>query len=137
MTLRKKTAELFDFENKKLSAKCVHGGIIIMIVVTVLSIILESVPSIHVEFFPTFYAIEVLSTVIFSIEYVLRLWSAPENKEYYGYKPRKARLKYVLTPMAIIDLLAILPFLLSLFAVDLRFLRVIRLLRIFRSSLSW
>lgn len=74
---------------------------------------------------------EVFSIITFSIEYMLRLWVS----DFYHpeYPHWKARLKYAISGMAIIDLLAILPFYLPfLIKVDLRALRILRLFRLMR-----
>lgn len=71
---------------------------------------------------------ELVSVAVFTVEYVLRLWSAPEHPRYA--QPVLGRLKYAATPMLLIDLVAILPVYLGFFlALDLRFVRVLRLLR--------
>lgn len=75
--------------------------------------------------------IETVSVIIFSIEYVLRIWTAdllfPDKKVW------KARLKYVFSFLALIDLMAIVPFYLPFFIrVDLRVLRILRIIRLLR-----
>ncbi len=130
--IKQKVADLLDDENKSLPSRIVDGVIIFTIILTVISIILESEPALHKKFTPTFLAIEYFSLTIFSVEYLLRVWSAPRDKKLCYFPPTRARLKYMTSFHAIIDLLAILPVFLSLFAIDLRFLRVIRLLRIFK-----
>ena len=75
--------------------------------------------------------IEIVSVIIFTIEYVLRLWTC-DIKDLQ--KPAViSRLKYVFSFMAIIDLLAILPFYLPMFiSIDLRVLRMLRIIRLLR-----
>lgn len=82
-------------------------------------------------------AIQILDTstsIIFSIEYILRIWTAPLL--YPNKTKLKATLKYIFSLMAIIDLLAILPFYLPIIIPfnlkSLRLLRITRLLRIFK-----
>ena len=76
---------------------------------------------------------EIFSVAVFTVEYGLRLWTCTENPRWRGAGPLVARLRYAATPMAICDLLAVLPFYLAmLVAIDLRFLRVFRLLRILK-----
>lgn len=74
--------------------------------------------------------------VTFSIEYLLRIWTA--DMLYPELSPWRARGKYICSGMAIIDLIAILPFYLPLFVavnpVVLRSLRLVRLLRLFKLS---
>ena len=99
-----------------------------LIIISILSIVLQSYASLAVRYAELFSIIEIITVVIFSVEYLLRIWTAdllhPEAKH--------PRIKYVLSFMAIIGLLAVLPFYLPFFAADLRFLRMVRLLRLFR-----
>lgn len=77
------------------------------------------------------YYIEVVSVIIFTIEYFLRIWTADllyPNKNWFV-----AKIKYIFSFLAIIDLLAILPFYLPfLITIDLRVLRMLRIIRLFR-----
>ena len=76
-----------------------------------------------------FLIIEIVSVIIFSVEYILRLWTA--DLLYPEKKPFIAHIKFFFSP--IVDLLAILPFYIPfLLPIDLRILRLIRLLRLFR-----
>ena len=109
----------------------VDVALIILIAANVVAVIIETVDWVYAAYGPWFEALELFSVVIFTIEYVGRLWVCVEDAEYQEH--RLPRLKYASTPLAIIDLVAILPFYLTLlFAIDLRFLRVLRLLRIFK-----
>lgn len=108
-------------------------GLMVLIILNVAAVILESVGWIQAAAGPWFYRFELLSVVVFSLEYVLRLWSAPELPRYLHLSPARARWRYITSGMAIIDLIAIVPFYLSIFVtLDLRFVRVLRLLRIFK-----
>jgi voltage-gated potassium channel len=74
---------------------------------------------------------DLCSVGIFSVEYVLRLWTCTRNPRFQG--PLAGRLRYIVTPLAVIDLLAVLPFYLPLILpFDLRFVRAVRLVRISR-----
>jgi voltage-gated potassium channel len=105
-----------------------------LILLNFLAVILESVRSIRAEWALEFRAFEIFSVAVFTVEYVARVWSIVDNKWRTEYRhPVKGRLRFMVSPMAIIDLLAVAPFWLSMiFAVDLRFLRVVRLLRILK-----
>lgn len=104
--------------------------IIALILLNVLSMIFASVESINQEFLNAFSYFELVSVIIFTLEYLIRVWTCVENEKYQGNFI--GRLKFVLTAMSIIDLLAILPFYLPLIGIDLRFLRILRLFRVFR-----
>jgi voltage-gated potassium channel len=104
---------------------------VFLILLNVTVVILETVAWIHLEFFWLFAIIDLISVVIFTIEYILRLWVCTLNPAYSH--PIKGRLRFMVTPFAIVDLLAILPFYLPfIIPVDLRFLRILRLFRILR-----
>lgn len=111
--------------------KFINIFIIVLILLNVIAVMLETVPAIqepHAEFFRVFDA---LSVTIFTIEYVLRVWSSNHDPQ-FGHSV-KGRLRYMLTPGALIDLVAILPFYFySVFTIDLRVLRILRLLRFLR-----
>ncbi len=104
--------------------------LLVLIVINVLAVILDTVQSLMDQYSAVFWAIEVISVAIFSVEYMARLWVCNLDEQYRG---PTGRIKYVLSPMAIIDLLAILPFYLPLaIPFDLRILRLLRLFRLFR-----
>ncbi len=132
-TRRKQIARMLSVDGNHRFSRPVDTFLIVLILLNVVAIVLESMPALHDRFHPYFFAFEAFSVAIFSIEYVLRIWSCVEFTVYADTHPTKARLQYMRTPLAIIDLIAILPFYLTFFLViDLRFLRVVRLLRIFK-----
>lgn len=104
--------------------------ILSLIILNVLAVILETTDWGELQK-PFFKYFEIVSVAIFSVEYVLRVWSCTENAEYEN--PVKGRIRFALTPFLLIDLAAILPSLLPMFIpIDLRFMRMFRLFRIFR-----
>lgn len=77
--------------------------------------------------------LEVIFVIVFSVEYALRLWTS--ELIYPNLPAWRARLKYAMTPMAIIDLLSVLPFYLPMVGLSvgtLKSLRLVRVLRIFK-----
>ena len=111
----------------------VNVALILLITFNAIGVILESVASLAAAYGPWFDAFETFSVIVFSVEYVLRVWSTVDSGDpRYGH-PVLGRLRHMVTPMALIDLLAILPFYLVFFVdFDLRFLRVLRLFRVFK-----
>ena len=108
-----------------------EGFIIFLICLSVITIILETMQGLSESVLIAIYYIEIFTVLIFTVEYVLRLWTA--DHRYPGLKFGTAQIKYIVSFMAIIDLLAILPFYLPFFiAMDLRVLRMFRLFRLFR-----
>lgn len=128
-TLRQATHRLLDPDQKTdWAARYLDLFLITLIAINVAAVILETVKSIDAQFHTVFWLIEIISITIFTIEYLLRLWSCVEDPKYKDSP--NPRLSYITSPMAVIDLMAILPFYLGVFLkLDLRFLRVVRLLR--------
>ncbi|AUH35469.1 Ion transport protein [Paracoccus tegillarcae] len=112
-------------------AMLVNLGLIVLIVLNVIAVLLESVASLHQQYRAAFNLFEVVSVFVFTVEYLLRIWIAPEA---HPQMPQgQARRNWARSPMAIIDLIAILPSYLAMFVpFDLRLLRVLRVLRIFK-----
>ena len=104
---------------------------ITIILLNVFALWAESIPIIYESRIELFHSFDVFSLMVFSIEYVLRIYVAPEDPQFASSK--NPRFAYFRSPFAIIDLLAILPFYLSAFVeIDLRILRGLRLLRLFK-----
>lgn len=100
-----------------------------LIIVNLLAVMFESIASLQEKYGPFFYWFEVISVIIFTVEYLARVWSADVG----AGKSVKARLKFIFSFLGLIDLLAILPFYLPfIITFDLRFLRIMRLIRLFR-----
>ncbi len=106
---------------------------IILILTNVVAVVLETVEALSEAYGGFFAAFELFSVAVFTVEYLARLWVCVEDAHPSLQHPVFGRLRYMMTWMAMIDLIAILPFYLSvLFTVDLRFMRVFRLLRLLK-----
>lgn len=104
-----------------------------LILLNVVATMLETVASIEERFGGWLHAFDVFSVAVFTLEYAVRVAMCPAHVSGRFRDPIRGRLRYMLTPMAIVDLLAILPFYLGFFTtLDLRFLRVLRLFRVFK-----
>lgn len=104
--------------------------ITLLIVANVAAVMLETVVWIGEPYRSYFAAFDRFSVMVFTVEYVLRLWSCTSDARYAA--PVRGRLRYALRPMSLVDLLAIAPFYLEFLAVDLRIVRTLRLFRLFR-----
>ncbi|MDH3433259.1 MAG: ion transporter [Gammaproteobacteria bacterium] len=123
-------------EDEDLASRIVDTALIVLIAASVLAVILESIPALEKAYGPQLYWFEVFTIAVFSVEYILRVWSCVEAQSDAGSNPFTHRLRFMFTFHAIIDLLAILPFYLLVFGifggVDMRFLRAVRLLRVLK-----
>ena len=102
-----------------------------IILLNIFALWAESIPIIYESRMELFHSFDVFSLMVFTIEYVLRIYVAPEDPQFA--KSKSPRFAYFRSPFALIDLIAILPFYLSAFVqMDLRILRGLRLLRLFK-----
>jgi voltage-gated potassium channel len=105
--------------------------IVTLITTNVLAVMLETEKTFHLRHVNALRKFDLFSVAIFTIEYILRIWVCTSNPRFKG--PLMGRVKYALSPLALIDIMAILPFYLPLIIpFDLRILRAIRLIRLAR-----
>jgi voltage-gated potassium channel len=114
-------------------SRWVNRGLVALIVVNLVAVALQSVPALEARYALAFDAIELVSLVVFTLEYALRLWVAAEHGPHRHLHPVRARLKYALSPAGIVDLIAVLPFWFAfVLPADLRVLLVFRMVRFFK-----
>ena len=99
--------------------------ITISIVIAIIHLTLETEQGLYERYYKVFYFSEIILTVIFSIEYTMRLLA-------YRREEDGRFLSYIFSSAMLIDLLALIPFYLTLIPIDLRYLRIFRLFRIAR-----
>lgn len=131
--MRRRTHEILEIAPEDdLLGRIIDGALLVLILSNLVAVALETMPSLK-GYTPLFNAFEVFSVVIFSAEYLIRLWAAAERAGVQGAGPWKIRLRYVFTPLALVDLLAILPFYIGVaLGLDLRALRIFRIVRILK-----
>jgi voltage-gated potassium channel len=114
-------------------SRVVNAFIVVLIILNAVAFAAETVNPLGVRYHAFFDAFNIFSVVVFSIEYLLRLWSAVEIPMLSRMPRWRARLRFAARPLMLIDLFAVLPFYLyPLFPVDLRVLRVLRLFRLLK-----
>jgi len=107
--------------------------LVALIVVNLVAMTLESVPSLEARYRTLFGLIEIGSLILFSAEYVLRFWVAAEHAPHSHLSPAQARMRFARSFDGLVDLCAVLPFWLALFfSADLRFVLVLRAIRFFK-----
>ena len=137
LKIQKRTSQLLSKGNvADKPSQYVDMILFILIVLNIAAVCLESVKHIGNEYKVAFNAFEFFSVVIFSIEYVLRVWSAPARNDLSDSTNIIKRMKYIFSFTGLIDFLAIIPSILPYFfgGLDLRWLRVLRLLRLLKIS---
>ena len=131
---RAKAYKLLESQsNLNIVAKSINFFLIILIMTNVIATIFESESYYQEQYLFEFALFEFISLSIFCAEYLIRVWCCVEAEEYSQLSHSKARFKYIFTPIALIDLIAILPFIIAMFfSIDLRSLRLIRVLRLLK-----
>jgi voltage-gated potassium channel len=102
----------------------------VLIVLNLISVALNTVPRIVDRYAFQLAAFEIFAVTIITIELAVRLWACTVDPKYSH--PVLGRLRFLIRPITIVDVLSIAPSYVSLFALDLRFLRTFRLVRLLR-----
>jgi voltage-gated potassium channel len=133
---RRRTYDIIEIgRGEDRASRIFDAAIVSLIILNTAAVVAETVPSIHAQYGVWLRGFEVLAVAVFTIEYVLRLWTAVETPFLSRLKPCRARLTFAKSPALIIDLLAILPFYLHhLVPIDLGILRMLRLMRFLKLS---
>lgn len=135
--VRRFVAGIFDRSRKPTTLSyAVNFFLFSLIILNVAAVTLESIASIRTRWQDQLTAFELVSVFIFTVEYLLRIWSAPEHQDLSGETGSQKRKAYIFSFTGVIDLLAILPYLLQLIGLsaDMRMLRVLRLARLLKIS---
>ncbi len=131
--LRKKLYQVLEKQQGGWKEKVINLSLMLLILLNVVAIALESEDEIFQQYEHIFHYFEAFSVLIFSVEYLIRVWVSVESPNPRFQSPVRGRIRYMLTPMALIDLLSILPFFLGMLEIDnLLFLRSLRLVRVFK-----
>ena len=133
MSLRQRAfdiLEVVDPNDRK--TKLFEIFILSLIALNVAALIIQTVQSIYLTAPVVFRYFEALSVTVFSIEYVLRVWCCAESPKFASLGPVRGRIRFIVTPLAIVDLVAILPFYLPFVGTNLLFVRSVRMFRFFR-----
>jgi voltage-gated potassium channel len=130
IALKRRLAEVLEEQVGDRPGRIVGRLIVLLILVNLVAVTLESVPELRARYGMLFSTIEVISLLVFTIEYLARIWVAGEHPAQRHLQTGKARWRYIRSPAGIIDLLAILPFWFAfLLPTDLRVLLMFRIMR--------
>ena len=119
--------------HKDKTARWVNAALMLLVLANILAVIVESEHDIYLRYRLWFDAFEYFSVGIFSVEYLLRIWTAALNPS-LGETPWQRRRGYAFSLYGLVDLIAILPSILAFAmpSIDLRSLRAVRLLRVLK-----
>ena len=134
--IQRRVFEILDGAVLDGASKACEIFIATLVVANVLAIILESMHDLHEAYAAYFHMFDLVSVVVFSIEYVLRVWSYGQKYAQEAGSSWRGRKEYLFSAFGLVDFLSTVPFYLQLIfpGADLRVLRMFRLLRIFKLS---
>lgn len=124
--IRQKTLEVLESRSKTLWGRCVEMMFLLLILLNIIFVMLETVPQFSRYFSAPFFSwFSLFSGIAFTIEYLLRLWTAPFLKSVPG-KEISARFRFAFSPLMVCDALAISSFFVP---INVHWMRVLRLFR--------
>jgi voltage-gated potassium channel len=113
--------------------RIVNRFIVSLIVLSIGVTVLDSDPRLRAEYGTLFRWLELLCLVVFSVEYYIRIWIAPEHMPYRQMRAARARWEFVISPQGIVDCLAVMPLWVAMLGFDdLRVLIIMRMLRVLK-----
>ena len=131
MSIKQKVFNLIRDDGQRSPANRIFStAISILIIVNIIMVVTELVFDIPEAYYSVFFISEAIAVAVFTVEYLMRIWTS--NLLHPKLSTGAAVLKYVRSPMAIIDILAVLPFYLPFFPLNTTVLRALRLLRLLR-----
>jgi voltage-gated potassium channel len=130
--LRSATHQLLDYHDggQTTAERLTDGVLLTLVSLNAAAVVLDSVKVLDQQYHPLFIGIELVSLYVFTLEYLARVWSCVEDVRYQ--QPWVGRLRFMLTPLALIDLLAVLPFFLAFSGLSLRLVRLLRVVRVLK-----
>ena len=133
LTIRERFFEVLERGRRGTASQVFDLFIIAIILFNVLISIIDTVPEVNADYGDLLHWLDAACVVIFVLEYLGRLWVAPENPMMRGHGATYARLRTMGMPLMVVDLLAIMPFFIELaFGLDVAAVRVIRIIRFYR-----
>ena len=128
---RKKVYDLLEPQEGDVGIeRVINASLMALIILNVIAVVIATMPEMWAAFGPQFEAFELFSVIIFTLELAGRLWSCPADPRFAG---AGGRLRFLRTPLVLIDFLAIAPFYLPwVFPMDGRMVRVFRIVRLLR-----
>jgi voltage-gated potassium channel len=137
-TPRQRAFEVLEHGRRRdFLSRIVDVILVVLILGNVAGTILQTLPGIELYYAQDLQIFDRVCVLAFAIEYVARVWIAPEHPLLQKLSASQARLKFAITPMMIIDALAFVPFALEMLLPgmpNVRLTRLIRFLKLARYS---
>jgi voltage-gated potassium channel len=129
-SLRVRVFEILEHGRRREPAsRAIDWLLVVLVVANVVATVAHTVPDIATRHGAALQLLDRLCVLVFAVEYLARIWVAPEHPLLHRYTPAGARLRFAGTPLMVIDALALLPLLLELLFPRNELLLLTRLVR--------
>lgn len=128
--LRRRLYHELEPSHREAGLSGLNRFIVVVILVSVGFVVVESEPAIYGSSPVLFHAVEILFGLVFLAEYVARMWVAAEDPRYSD--GLRGRVRYAMTPSALLDLLAVMPLFLHVIGAEAYVIRILRVVRVLR-----
>jgi voltage-gated potassium channel len=130
LTWRRRLYEVLEFvDSNNTHARIFNVLLLILIILNAGAVVIETLP-LSAEIHQWLFYFEKISLIVFTVEYVLRLWVCVENKVFE--KPVAGRIRYATRLLSLVDLMVFLPLWLHLAGFNLSALRIFRVFRLLK-----
>jgi voltage-gated potassium channel len=131
--LRQRAFEILEHSRRRdFASRIIDGVLVTLIVSNVAVVVAQSVPEVAAQYGDVLLLFDRFCVVVFAIEYLARLWVAPEHLMLKTEKPFVARLRFAGTPLMVIDALALVPWVLEMLYPGSTLVPLTRLVRILK-----
>jgi voltage-gated potassium channel len=128
--LRQRAFQVLEHGRRREPAsRAIDWLLVVLVLANVAATVAYTVPDIALRYGARLQLLDRICVLVFALEYVARLWAAPEHPLLRHYTPLRARLRFAATPLMVIDLLALLPLPLELLFPGSELLLLTRLVR--------
>lgn len=131
LTMKRRAYEILEVAREgDVTSRRIDRFILALIAANAIVVVLESMQAVNDVAGTALHRFDLFSVMVFSAEYVIRVWCCTVDPRYAS--PIRGRLRFMISPMGLIDLAAVLPFYLPAAGIDLRIARSVRLIRLLR-----
>jgi voltage-gated potassium channel len=129
-SLRQRAFQILEHgRRRELASRIVDWVLVVLVLGNVVGAVAQTIPDVAADYGASLQVFDRLCVLVFAVEYVARIWTAPEHPLLRSSTPAGARLRFAATPLMLIDALALLPLLLELLFPNVALLALTRLVR--------
>lgn len=137
-TARRRAFDILEHSRRRdFASRVLDGLLVTLIVLNIVGVVLGSIPEVAAAHGHTLLVFDRVCVAVFAVEYLARLWAAPEHPMLQGFRASTSRLRFAASPLMLIDALALVPWFLEVLypaSPLIPLLRLVRILKLARYS---